>query len=142
VSYKNGEWKYSDKDSGTIYQLTTTGDGTAKWAVCLSVADLGYMHVTIPLKLKNNKLVLASETLSGDVLETGCSGGVNKTMTVYTAAGGNKTAFTATKGNVVEFVSYKIIGNKVYVQVKNEEGKLGWIGEKQFACIEFDGVLQ
>lgn len=141
--YKNGEWHYdgSKKNPPTIYQFTTTGDGTAKWAVCLDVEEVGYIHATIPLKLKNNKLKLATKSLSGDILETGYSGAVDKKMTVYTKAGGKKVAYTVGKGNVLDFISYKIIDNKVYIQVKNEKGKTGWISEKECKCFYFDGSL-
>lgn len=141
--YKNGEWHYDKykKNIPTIYQFTTEGDGTAKWAVCLDVEEIGYIHATIPLKLKNNKLKLATKSLSGDILETGYSGAVDKKMTVYTKAGGKKASFTVGKGNVLEFVSYRIIDNKVYIRVRNEKGKTGWISEKECKCLHFDGSL-
>lgn len=140
--YQNGEWKYKKKKSvPKIYQLTTTGDGTAKWAVCLGVYKIGYIHGTITLKLKNNKLQLKSKSLSGDILDTGCSGAVDKEMTVYKTAGGKKPAFTVPAKTSVSFVSYRIVNNKVYIKVKNSKGKIGWISEKEMKCLYFDGTL-
>lgn len=140
--YKNGEWKYKNSKSvQKNYQITTVGDGTAKWAVCLDVDKIGYIHGTITLKLKNNKLQLKSKSLSGDILETGCSGAVDKKMTVYKTAGGKIPAFIVPAKTAVSFVSYKIVNNKVYVKVKNSNGKIGWISEKEMKCLYFDGTL-
>lgn len=139
--FKNGKWIY-DRDAAEkmMYQITTTGDGTVKWAVSLEARNLEGLVGTITLKLKNNHLKLKSKTISGDVLDTGKSGAVDKKLTVYTSAGGKKAAYTVKKGDVLQFVSYKLIGNRVYLQVKNAKGSYGWISETQCKYLFVDGT--
>jgi hypothetical protein len=142
LEYKNGKWRYvKDKDLGTISQLMTSGDGTADWVICVYEYDLSCVHVALPLILKDNALQLATKTISGDVLEIYRDGSVTKTITVYTTAGGTKKAYTVKKNDAVQILSYKFVKNKLYLRVKNKNGKLGWIGNKQYKYLFVNGML-
>lgn len=141
-TYVNGEWTYSgDAEQETVDLLTTTGDGTAQWLICIGEDAVGCIHGRVKLKLQNGKLKLASKNVTGEILETGISGAVNKKMIVYTVAGGSKTAFVAKKGEAVQLISYTFKNNTLYIKVKNKAGKTGWIGKKQYGSFYYDGTL-
>lgn len=112
--------------------LTTNGKNAIYARLCVKVQNFDYVHIKMKLNLKNGKFVRVS-TKSYNLMDTEDSlFRPKKNITVYTKPGGKKKAFTVKKKEFIYPCGlYTANGKKIYLKVKNNDGKAGYVDPKK-----------
>lgn len=144
--YKNGKAKRRQDiapmfrgNFANIYSLhgmdnsyfTVNGKGEIYTKLCVKVQNFDYVHMKMKLKLKDGKFVKVP-TKSYTLADAEFPFRPKKNITVYTKPGGTKKAFTVKKEDKIYLCSlYTKNGKKIYLKVKNKNGKTGYIEPKK-----------
>lgn len=119
--------------------LTMDGKGKVYATICLNVENFGYVHVKTTVVLKNGKFAFVPskeyEVLDAEFFRS------KKNITVYAKPNGKKKVYTIKKGQVIYFCKlYCSKNGKIYLKVKNQNGKTGYI-DPQKVPTYVDGTL-
>lgn len=120
--------------------LTVNGKNEICARLCLKVKNFDYPHVKVELKLKNGKFVKDSAKLYNLLDTEDFFFRIKKNISVYTKPGGRKKAFTVKKKETLYPCGvYTKNGRKLYIKVKNKEGKAGYIDPSKVSTV-LDGT--
>lgn len=119
--------------------LVVSGDGTVKWHVCLYTGTADYFHGYITLTLKSDKLK-PTDYPSGTIADTGISGKLKNSITIYQSAGGSKKIATVAKGKKIKLNEFKFVSKQLYVKVQYGN-KIGWVSQSALKALVWDGTL-
>lgn len=119
--------------------LIAPGDGTVKWHTCLFTGNADFFHGYIILTLESGKLQ-AADYPSGTIVETGVSGKLKKSITIYERAGSSKKVITVAAGKTIRMKEYRYVDQKLYVKVKYGT-HYGWVPQSELGSLEWDGVM-
>lgn len=137
---KNFANVYSLHGMGDSSYLTTNGKKEIYARLCVKVQNFDYAHIKMKLKLKKGKFVRVSEKLYNLLDTEDLPFRVQKNITVYTKPGGKKKAFTVKNQEFIYPCNIYIMkGKKVYLKVKNKNGKMGYIDPRKVPTYE-DGT--
>lgn len=120
--------------------LATNGNKEIYTKLCLKIPNFDYVHLKLKLALKNGKFVRPSAReyalVDGIIMFT-----MKRNLTAYTKAGGKEKAFTIKKGEAVGPCRIYFSKNKkIYLKVKDKNGKTGYIDPQKASVAEQDGT--
>lgn len=112
--------------------LTTNGKNEIYARLCIKIENFDYVHIKMKLNLKKGKFVKTSAKFYNliDIEESYFR--PKKNITVYTKPGGTKKAFVVKKKESIYLCGlYTANGKKMYLKVRNNAGKTGYIDPKK-----------
>lgn len=120
--------------------LTTSRNNETYAKLCLEIPNFDYVHFKVKLVLKNGKFVRPSAReyvlIDGMIMFT-----MKRNMVAYTKAGGKEKAFTIKKGEAVGPCRIYLGKNKkIYLKVKDKNGRSGYIDPQKAPVAEKDGT--
>lgn len=146
--YKNGKTKRRQdlvplfqKNFANVFMIhgmknssyLTTNEKNGLYArLCVPVQNFDYVHIKRKLKIKEGKFVSVSTKLY-DLMDTeDMPFRPKKNISVYTKPGGTKKAFTVKKKeSIYPCGLYTANKKKIYLKIKNRDGKSGYIDPKR-----------
>lgn len=120
--------------------LATSGNKEMYAKLCLEIPNFDYVHFKIKLVLENGKFVRLSAKeytlIDGMLMFT-----MKRNMVTYTKPGGKEKAFTIKKGEAVGPCRIYLGKNKkIYLKVKDKNGRMGYIDPQKAPVAEKNGT--
>lgn len=122
-NFKNVKALHGMKNSSFL-AITEKSELYAK--LCVKTSNFGFSHLKVGLVFKNGKFKRISSK-SYLLLDEKQPYQPKKNTAVYTKAGGTRRAFTIKRKQDIYLYEYVLKNKKVYLKVKNKNGKAGYI---------------